>query len=146
MSCIHRKHNAYLRVSLSKQLNCRVFTTTRHNRNYSKNYILQVLGVHRIDSGFYCPTGYQVILCTLKLFIPLFQVRLLKKWGWLLYCDHFWNFTFWKINRRIIHTVRQPQSTKTYVFKFWAPEITGSHEIRKKHDIKNYPDRGLDNS
>ena len=42
--------------------------------------------------------------------------------GYCMYCDHFWNFTFWKINWRIIHTVRQPESTKTYDKIVWVPQ------------------------
>ena len=62
------------------------------------------------------------------------------------FCDHFWNFTFWKINWRIVHTVKQTESTKTYNFQFRSPfcswkvcglilawgEITCSHKIHKK--------------
>ena len=75
---------------------------------------------------------------------PLFQVEQLKKWGWLLNCDHFWNFTFWEINWRIIHTViDNPNLPKLTTFNFGhhfvcqicvscLGEITRSHNIRKK--------------
>ena len=75
--------------------------------------------------------------CYFDYSLELFQVL----WPFLwLYCDHFWNFVFWKVNLHIIHAVTDRDVPDTTVPDTTLPD-TGFNRIAI-YRIPDIPDTG----
>ena len=98
-----KHHSTHIKIGVHQIV---VFAVWIPDLTDSWNHLARMIWT---DTGYFC----------VQESILSFQVEMVKNtWRWLLYCDHFWNFTFWNLNWHIILTVSQTESTKNYNFQF----------------------------